>query len=192
MWTLRQERPRTQRRFGKRAQLDQQRHEVDLQYTHPAGTCQHQFYTFLQLSRQALGQSYQNVCLQKTCQNGTETSPSLSGKGKLLVPRKIFTPHRRNPQQPHGFVWTGGGLGSSSHHLGVCNVVFCFRELSPYILTLFAIKEIVHLLTVSVGICPSIMSPWHGNKNTVTEDTSVPSCLATDHKSQIPLSQRHH
>ena len=136
--------------------MDQRRHEGDLQSPHLAGMCWHRFYPFLQPSRQALGQSHQNVCMWKLCQNSTETSPSLSGKGKLRVPRKIFTPHRRKQPQPHVFVGAGGGLGSSSHRLGTCNVVFCFRELSPYTLIVLATKAIVHPLTGSVGISPPI------------------------------------
>lgn len=50
-------------------------------------------YPFLhQLSRQALGQSHQNVCMSEVHQNSAETSLSLSDKNKLLVLGKIFTP----------------------------------------------------------------------------------------------------
>lgn len=77
-------------------------------------------YPFLhQLSRQALGQSHQNVHVGKLCQSRTETSLSLSGKGKLLVPHKIFTTRRWHQQQLLIFVGAGE-LGSSCHHLGAC------------------------------------------------------------------------
>lgn len=96
------------------------------------------------------------MCVCGSRAKTVQKPPSFSGKGKLRVPRKIFTPHRRKQPQPHVFMGAGGGLGSSSHRLGTCNVVFCFRELSPYTLIVLATKAIVHPLTGSVGIFPPI------------------------------------